>query len=79
MNRKIDTVTFRFFTCQSYNTFGRGYDKIEKVSSLEVVHFLEYAKVTDAGVFEDVKERLQRSLTALLRSIFRKENSLQAE
>ena len=58
MNRKIDEVTFRFFTCQSYNTFGKGFDKIEKVSSLEVVHFLEYCKVKDGGELEDVKEAI---------------------
>ena len=60
MSCKVDTVTFRFFTCQSYNTFGKGFDKIEKVSSLEVVHFLEYCKVKDGGELEDVKEAIAK-------------------
>lgn len=66
MSCKVDTVTFRFFTCQSYNNFGSGFDKIEKVSQLEVIHFIEYCKVNDGGELEDVKEAIAKKSDRLV-------------
>lgn len=61
MDKKINDVQFRFFTWQSYYNFGKGYDRVEKVSSNEVVHFLEYAKVKEGGALEDVKQAIARN------------------